>query len=183
MKSFQTTVLLLDILDAVIPPPPSENDKGLPKDFQDALSIIFDGGESTAVTEPAPANNGDEIQHVVMQDDTQMDMSPLHSQVEYQQNEDQYSLLYGDQPTVETQKIDLATQSIPTPPIHMIDAAGNLVMLDADGNRIDPSIENYAIATPVDGNIGDGVHERNQHELDDLAMLGIDADDLAAQCI
>lgn len=239
-------------LETVVPPPPPKSDKeNLPKDFQDALSIIFDKGagsasETTATpTEPASATNADEnvhdIQHVVMQDETstfaQMDMSSMdsqHSQAEHEQNngasamgaanmdieeQSQYALLYGDeqqhymvnqvqQSSVEAQGLDLATQSIPTPPIQVIDAAGNLtqipgpvlevgndfVMLDADGNRI----ENYAIVpNPSNvgsgGNTGVGVQEHNhdielqnklkQQELDDLAMLGIDADDLAAQCI
>lgn len=226
----------MELEAAVPPPPPPSNKDNLPKDFQDALSIIFDKGaakaaEATAASTTAinAENEMHEIQHVVMQD-AQMDVSPMESQIEHDPNnaamgavnmdledQSQYSLLYGDeqqhfmlnqvqQPSAESQQIDLATQSIPTPPIHMIDAAGNLtqipgpvlevgsdfVMLDADGNRI----ENYAIApnaAAVDGNNGDGVqehnhnieleHKRKQQELDDLAMLGIDADDLAAQCI
>lgn len=238
-------------LEKVVPPPPPPTDNdNLPKDFQDALSIIFDKGagktnETTAdASETAPAINADEkvhdIQHVVMQDETpsfaQMDVSPMdssHSQVEHDQNnvtnnamsvvnmeiedQSQYALLYGDeqqhymanqvqQTSVKSQSIDLATQSIPTPPIQVIDAAGNLtqipgpvlevgsdfVMLDSDGNRI----ENYPILSNpsnVGANAGIGVQEHNheielqkklkQQELDDLAMLGIDADDLAAQCI
>lgn len=230
-------------LEAAVPPPPPPTDNdNLPKDFQDALSIIFDKGagktgESTTTTDPAPianAEGGHEIQHAVMQDETssfaQMDVSPMDSHIDHEQNninnaamgatnmdledQSQYSLLYGDeqqhfmiqQPSAESQKINLATQGIPTPPIHVIDAAGNLtqipgpvlevgsdfVMLDADGNRI----ENYSImpnASVVDGSAGNGVrehnhdieqeHKRKQQELDDLAMLGIDADDLAAQCI
>lgn len=232
-------------LEAAVPPPPPNNDKdNLPKDFQDALSIIFDKGagktnETIPTSESSSAVNTDEkvheIPHAVMQDETstfaQMDMSPMdsqHSQIEHEQNnaansmgtanmdiEDQsqmaYALLYGDeqqhymvqQPLSESQNINLATQSIPTPPIHVIDAAGNLtqipgpvlsvgsdfVTLDSDGNRI----ENYSNQSNVGGNIGIGVQEHNhdielqnklkQQELDDLAMLGIDADDLAAQCI
>lgn len=233
-------------LETVVPPPPPKSDKdNLPKDFQDALSIIFDKGAGTAsetteaTTEPAPAANADEnvheIQHVVMQDETstfaQMDMSSMdsqHSQVEQNvgagamgaanmdlEEQSQYALLYGDeqqhymvdqvqqQSSAEVPGIDLATQSIPTPPIQVIDAAGNLtqipgpvlevgndfVMLDADGNRI----ENYASNVGSDASTGIGVQEHNhdielqnklkQQELDDLAMLGIDADDLAAQCI
>lgn len=230
-------------LETVVPPPPPTSDKeNLPKDFQDALSIIFDKGAGTAsetteakASEATAAANADEnvheIQHVVMQDETstfaQMDMSSMDSQAEHEQNngamvgavnmdiedQSQYALLYGDeqqhymvnqvqQSSVESQNLDLATQSIPTPPIQVIDAAGNLtqiagpvlevgndfVMIDSDGNRI----ENYPIASNP-SNAGGGVQEHNhdielqnklkQQELDDLAMLGIDADDLAAQCI
>lgn len=232
-------------LETVVPPPPPKSDKdNLPKDFQDALSIIFDKGAGTETTatpsDPASATTADEnvheIQHVVMQDESstfaQMDMASMdsqHSQAEHEQNNganamgavnmdieeaSQYALLYGDeqqhymvnqvQSVEAAQGIDLGTQSIPTPPIQMIDAAGNLtqipgpvlevgndfVMLDTDGNRI----ENYANPANVGGgNTGVGVQEHNhdielqnklkQQELDDLAMLGIDADDLAAQCI
>lgn len=229
-------------LETAVPPPPPPSDKdNLPKDFQDALSIIFDKGagknETTPASEPSSALNTDEkvheIPHAVMQDETyaHMNMSPMdshHSQVEHEQNnagtanmeiEDQsqiaYALLYGDeqqhymvnqvqqQSSVDSQNMDLATQSIPTPPIQVIDAAGNLtqipgpvlavgsdfVTLDSDGNRI----ENYSNQSNVGGNTGIGVQEHNhdielqnklkQQELDDLAMLGIDADDLAAQCI
>lgn len=230
-------------LETVVPPPPPKSDKdNLPKDFQDALSIIFDKGASEAAaaaasTDPATATNADEnvheIQHVIMQDESstfgQMDMSSMdshHSQLEHEQNngaanmdieeQSQYALLYGDeqqhymvnqvhQSSVEAaQGLDLGTQSIPTPPIHVIDAAGNLqqipgpvlevgndfVMLDADGNRIDYQSN---VGSGGGGNTGVGVQEHNhdielqnklkQQELDDLAMLGIDADDLAAQCI
>lgn len=242
-------------LETVVPPPPPKSDKeNLPKDFQDALSIIFDKGAGTtsetstaAATplEPTSAAHTDEnvpeIQHVVMQDETstfaQMDMSSMdshHSQAEHEQNngahamgaanmdieeQSQYALLYGDeqqhymvnQASVESQGHDLATQSIPTPPIQVIDAAGNLtqipgpvlevgndfMMLDADGNRIENYLPNPSNVGSGGGgggnNTGVGVQEHNhdielqnklkQQELDDLAMLGIDADDLAAQCI
>lgn len=233
-------------LETVVPPPPPTSDKeNLPKDFQDALSIIFDKGAGTTnetteakASEPTSAANADEnvheIQHVVMQDEAstfaQMDMSSMdsqHSQAEHEQNngamgavnmdledQSQYALLYGDeqqhymvnqvqQSSIESQNLDLATQSIPTPPIQVIDASGNLtqipgpvlevgndfVMIDSDGNRI----ENYPIASNPSNVGGGGVQEHNhdielqnklkQQELDDLAMLGIDADDLAAQCI
>lgn len=230
-------------LEKVVPPPPPSSDKdNLPKDFQDALSIIFDKGagktdETDTASQPASANNADEkAMHENPQDETstfaQMDISTMDLQVEHEQNnvnnamgaanmdieeQSQYSLLYGDeqlymanqiqqQSSIESQKVDLTTQSIPTPPIQVIDAAGNLtqipgpvlevgsdfMMLDSDGNRI----ENYAIVSnPANmGGVGGiGAQEyndeielqnkRKQQELDDLAMLGIDADDLAAQCI
>lgn len=230
-------------LAAVVPPPPPATDNdNLPKDFQDALSIIFDKGagkpnETTAPVESTPAANAAEtvhdIQHVVMQDDSssfvQMDISPMHSQAEHDQNtvamgaanmdieeQSQYALLYGDeqqhymtnqvqqQPLAESQQIDLGTQSIPTPPINVIDGDGRLtqipgpvlevgsdfVMLDSDGNRIEhyPIVPNASSGVDMAG-MQEHNHElelknkRKQQELDDLAMLGIDADDLAAQCI
>lgn len=230
-------------LEAVVPPPPPATDKdGLPKDFQDALSIIFDKGAekaadnngtptAAAATAAAETENSHEIPHAVMQDDSSnfagMEMSSMdsqHSHIEHDQNnaapvimemddQSQHYMLYGDEHYVtnhvqsaaianESQastKIDLATQSIPTPPIQVLDAAGNLtqipgpvlevgsdfVMLDPDGNRI----ENYTMdgANQVDSADNQAElelqHKLKQQELDDLAMLGIDASDLAAQCI
>lgn len=223
-------------LEAVVPPPPPPSDKqNLPKDFQDALSIIFDRGAEKSTSDDAPAaaegENSNEITHVVMQDDTStfaaMEMSSMDSQpshVDYEQAnaavigtvnmelddhsqymlyEEHYVQNHVHQPphavsTTEAQSLDMTAQSIPAPPIQMLDAAGNLtqipgpvlpvssdfVMLDPDGNRID----NYTIGKNDAGpkEIEHGIdlqNKRKQQELDDLAMLGIDADDLAAQCI
>lgn len=228
-------------LEAVVPPPPPTSDKGnLPKDFQDALSIIFDKGVESQSGENASSTdteNAGEINNVVMQDDTSnfatMDTSnsqpPPHIEQDQSNGavltsnaniemdeQSQYALLYADDhytqnhmqqaittPSIETTMADMSTQNIPTPPIQILDAAGNLtkipgpvlevsnnfVMLDPDGNRIDNI--NYAVdQNTQENNVGtaESEHEielkkKRQQELDDLAMLGIDADDLAAQCI
>lgn len=216
------------------PPPPSDNDK-LPKDFQDALSIIFDKGaekQSAETTVIPPAADGDsskEISNVIMQDDTSnftpMDISSKdtqsshieHEQINMELDDQSQYILYTEEhytqnhlqqsipvpPQVEPQMADLTTQNIPTPPIQILDAAGNLtqipgpvlevgsdfVMLDPEGNRID----NISYTVDQDKNKIDAgkimsekeieLQIKRKQELEDLAMLGIDADDLAAQCI
>lgn len=224
-------------LEAAAPPPPPPTDRDiLPKDFQDALSIIFDRGAETgdnaaaaAVKAPAEGDNSNEMPNVVMQDDSvyaQMDLASMDSQhsqhIEHDQNgtivgantmeiDDQAAyMLYEEHfvqshiqqpqtvPPVHAQSIDLAPQNIPTPPIQILDAAGNLtqipgpvlevgsdfVMLDPDGNRID---HNPNVIRADAGNARNEhdieLENKRRQELDDLAMLGIDADDLAAQCI
>lgn len=215
------------------PPPPSERDK-LPKDFQDALSIIFDKGvdNSNDATSGTPATGDTENSNE--QDDAsnfvQMDISSIdsqHSQIEqettnvvnmeldeqsqYMLYEEQYAQNHMQQSlpvpssvpqvppvsSIQAATIDLSTQNIPTPPIQIVDAAGNItqipgpvlsvgndfVMLDPDGNRIS-QIDSAA----HNGGQIENAHEielqnKRRQELDDLAMLGIDADDLAAQCI
>lgn len=80
----------------------------------------------------------------------------------------------------------ILTHSIPTPPIQILDGDGNLTQIpgqvievpsvDADGK---PFIQAESLKT-----IDDEEQKRKRaQELDDLAMLGIDAEDLAAQCI
>lgn len=229
-------------LEAAVPPPPPPSGKDkLPKDFQDALSIIFDKGVEKSNDESpsgdavaSGSDNSNEIQHVTMQDDAsnvvQMDMDSQHSQIEHDKTnavnmdlDDQSNqyMLYEEHyvqnhiqqtismpisvpqalPVVGSQSaaVDLVTQNIPTPPIQILDAAGNLthipgtvlevgsdfVMLDPDGNRIDHLNSN---AMHSDGGQIENAHDielqdKRRQELDDLAMLGIDADDLAAQCI
>lgn len=224
-------------MEAVVPPPPPPSNKdNLPKDFQDALSIIFDKGVDSGETATAVAataapisggENPTEITNVVMPDNTsnftQMDISSMDAQPSHIEQpdlsngatsmeiDDPSHYIYAEehfvqnhiqQAVVEPQHAtDLATQNIPTPPIQIFDAAGNLtkipgpvlevgsdfVVLDPDGNRINKM--GYA---PDEHKIGSGQIEtehdielklKRQQELDDLAMLGIDADDLAAQCI
>lgn len=216
-------------LETVVPPPPpaSDNDN-LPKDFQDALSIIFDkGAEKSNDDAPVPAESDiskekAQVAQVETPTFAHTDSQPQH--IEYDQtnasgmgaanmeidDQSQHYMLYGDEnyvqnvhqsmsvPSADAQSADLTTQSIPTPPIQMLDAAGNLtqipgpvlevssdfVMLDPDGNRIDHySAKNDAGPHDNDHESELQKHVRKQQELDDLAMLGIDADDLAAQCI
>lgn len=227
-------------LEAAVAPPRPPGDI-LPKDFQDALSIIFDKGVEKSSEElaalvatasiPVGGENPTEITNVVMHDDTstfvQMDVSSMDTQPSHVEpdlsngainieHDDQSQYIYAEEhyvqnhiqqshvipSSIESQSIDLSTQNIPTPPIQILDAAGNLtkipgpvlevgsdfVVLDSDGNRI-----NYAIATDeniikMDAGQTETEQEielklKRQQELDDLAMLGIDADDLAAQCI
>lgn len=227
-------------LEAAVPPPPPPSDRdALPKDFQDALSIIFDKGvekpsdETTASASAAgELENSNEIQHVVMQDDAsnfaQMDISSMdsqHSQVEHAENnavnmeldEQSQYMLYEEHyaqnhiqptlpglPSVPQASVasippagDLAAQNIPTPPIQIVDAAGNITqipglvlevgsdfrMLDTDGNRIIESNRGQADTGKIDNAHEIDLQNKRRQELDDLAMLGIDADDLAAQCI
>ncbi|XP_031638425.1 zinc finger matrin-type protein CG9776 [Contarinia nasturtii] len=219
-------------LEAAVPPPPPPSDRGnLPKDFQDALSIIFDKGAENqsaenVVAAPADHESPSEGNDVVMQDDAsnfvQMDMSSDSHQPLIEQDQSngavlasttsiemdeqsQYALLYADdhyaqnhvqqsiEPSLSTTIGDLSTQNIPTPPIQILDAAGNLtkipgpvlevsnnfVMLDPDGNRIDDPNTKYVGTAESEHEIE--MQKKRQQELDDLAMLGIDADDLAAQ--
>lgn len=60
-------------------------------------------------------------------------------------------------------------ENIPTPPVQILDANGKLMKIP-DATTHTSAIDKYK---PTNRMI----------ELDDLAMLGIDADDLAAQCI
>lgn len=219
------------------PPPPSDRDN-LPKDFQDALSIIFDKGAEKANDDTTTAQvanfqptaaDGEKSNDILMQDEmptfAQADIDSQHSRVEHEQTamgvanmeiddqpqymlytEEQYTQNHVQQqlqvPSVEPPKSgDLSTQNIPTPPIQILDAAGNLtqipgpvlevgsdfVMLDPDGNRID----NYAMDQTINvakKDTGLSEHDielqqKRKQELDDLAMLGIDVGDLAAQCL
>lgn len=230
-------------LEAALPPPPPPSDRDhLPKDFQDALSIIFDrgvekSGDDIAPVIPtavqAPKEGDNKIQNVVMQDDSsiyaQMDLASMdsqHSLIDHEQNgasnmeiDDQAQYLLYEEHYAQTliqqsitvapvevpQTVDLSTQNIPTPPIQILDAAGNLtqipgpvlevgsdfVMLDPDGNRIDNVgyvLDQDSKAKKTDAGNANNDHDielqnKRRQELDDLAMLGIDADDLAAQCI
>lgn len=225
-------------LETVVPPPPLPSDRdNLPKDFQDALSIIFDKGVEKPATEvttaPAtaatatvalPIDGETEITNVVMQDTSNSQPSHIEQdqsngatnmevdeQSQYIYAEEHYIQNHVQQSNampsaIESQSIDLATQNIPTPPIQILDAAGNLtkipgpvlevgsdfLVLDPDGNRLDKM--NYTQVAQGENTIKrdaiqiESEHEielknKRQQELDDLAMLGIDADDLAAQCI
>lgn len=90
---------------------------------------------------------------------------------------------------------DVLTQNIPTPPIQILDAAGNLTQipgpvlevssnfmtLDTDGNPIITTQRLDII--PKETAYEAEQKKKRMQELDDLAMLGIDAEDMAAQCI
>lgn len=87
----------MELEAAVPPPPPPSNKDNLPKDFQDALSIIFDKGvenssgeaatTTAAAAVPKTSGGGEnpvEITNVVMQDNTsnftQMDITSMDAQ-------------------------------------------------------------------------------------------------------
>lgn len=201
-------------LEAAVPPPPPPSDKGkLPKDFQDALSIIFDRGAENPSDDVANAegNNSNEIPVVSMQDDptnfAHMDMSSMDSQpASIEQNSVGANIEMGDQSQytlynteehfgqnhiqaaipLPTREPDISMESIPTPPMTVLEVGSDFVMLDPDGNRIDANI--YASEPENTRNSAENEYDiefqnKRKQELDDLAMLGIDADDLAAQCI
>lgn len=72
-------------------------------------------------------------------------------------------------------------ENIPTPPIQILDANGKLMKIPTSSVDID----DYPMSDGEnDTSASDKLKPSNRMmELDELAMLGIDADDLAAQCI
>lgn len=205
-----------------VPPPPTKG--GLPQDFQDALSIIFDKGvektkETTsetvligAVTETVTTNTitSETTSLAIAHDDEsistfapmdmdsqsqpEMHIDPIAMTIAPTMELDEQSqyMLYGsmtDKPLVfndaDNNAVTIAslTKNIPTPPIQILDAAGNLtripgpileigndfMVLDANGQPT--TIESTAIAV-------NEARQKRLQELDDLAMLGIDAEDV-----
>lgn len=72
-------------------------------------------------------------------------------------------------------------ENIPTPPIKILDANGKLMKIPT--SNVD--IYDYPMSDgEEDTSASDKLKASSRMmDLDDLAMLGIDADDLAAQCI
>lgn len=220
-----------------VPPPPTKG--GLPQDFQDALSIIFDkgveksaesAGDAAAVETggvPVAPEAADSISMTIGQEaDSISTFAPMdmdsQSQPELQHidpnemasapamelDEQSQYMLYGsmtdkplvfndtDSNTVATATAAALTKNIPTPPIQIIDAAGNLtqisgamleldndfVVLDANGQPAETgTATDGAIATITESpaiNASQTLKKQRLHELDDLAMLGIDAEDV-----
>lgn len=208
-----------------MPPPPAKG--GLPQDFQDALSIIFDKGvekanevvsdtvqvepvtESTATdativetTSIAIAPDGDPMD-MDSQSQPEMHIDPNEMTVAPTMELDEQSqyMLYGsmvDKPLVfNDAAVTVASmaKNIPTPPIQILDAAGNLtqipgplleigndfMVLDANGQPKSAVATAAAAAAAAAESIAVNANEARKkrlHELDDLAMLGIDAEDV-----
>lgn len=77
----------------------------------------------------------------------------------------------------------LLTHSIPTPPIQILDGDGNLTQIPGQVIEV-PSVDADGKFIQAFETVEDEEQKRKRaQELDDLAMLGIDAEDLAAQCI
>lgn len=213
-----------------VPPPPAKG--GLPQDFQDALSIIFDKGvekpkenasdtvavgtgiESVAATADKPITKSTSMS-IVHDAESISTFSPMDidSQSQPEMHIDAHAMtvtstvvldeqsqymLYGsmtDKPLVfndvtaennAVTAVSSLTKNIPTPPIQILDAAGNLtqipgpvleigndfMVLDANGQ---PTVA--AAVTELSYDMSEARKKRLQ-ELDDLAMLGIDAEDV-----
>lgn len=233
-------IIGIDEEDALESHAPLSSKGPLPKDFQDALSIIFDKGvekdeqdaAATSAKEDAPAEHRlQATEQVIPNNEIVPDPSQInehitqsmlqqHSQdidptaIPMELDEQSQFLMYGtmtDKPLVfneipipqvtpEEQPLQhqeivandfelnekILTQSIPTPPIQILDGDGNLKQIpgqvievpsvDADGNPV-MQADDMDIAEDEERK------QKRSLELDDLAMLGIDAEDLAAQCI
>lgn len=214
-----------------MPPPPTKG--GLPQDFQDALSIIFDKGVEKSkeeagdvavvgtVTEPATAATtvaaaiALETPAIVHDDESISTFAPMDMDSQSQPemhidpnamavastielDEQSQYMLYGsmtDKPLVfndaDNNAVTVAsmTKNIPTPPIQILDAAGNLtqipgpvleigsdfMVLDANGQ---PTVATGVTDAPSVTHDMTEARKKRLQELDDLAMLGIDAEDV-----
>lgn len=209
-----------------VPPPPTKG--GLPQDFQDALSIIFDKGVEKSkedaiaaasvgtVAETADTNSivaettsmenahDDETTSTFApmdmdsqsQPEMHIDPNAMTAVPAMELDEQSQYMLYGsmtDKPLVFNDVDHNAavaaslTKNIPTPPIQILDAAGNLtqipgpmleigsdfMVLDANGQPTAAT----AATNQATVDINEARKKRLQ-ELDDLAMLGIDAEDV-----
>lgn len=202
-------------MEPVVPDVPAKD--VLPKDFQDALSIIFDRGAEKQNDETATASadgtsktlteSGELPQSAMLHDEnstyTSMDIAlESHEQIGMDTHMEldeqaQYHMIYAG--TENTIYGDLTThipQAVPPPNAVHLDAAGNYAQIPGSvletGGKYADGIA-YAINNDTNANNGtinqitndEEIILRNKRmqELDDLAMLGIDAEDLAAQCI
>lgn len=202
-----------------VPPPPTKG--GLPQDFQDALSIIFDKGvekskeeaaaaaigavseaaatDTTIVesTSMAIAHDDESISTFVPMDMDSQSQPEIHNDPNamaaaptMELDEQSQYMLYGsmtDKPLVfndaDNNAVTAAslTKHIPTPPIQILDAAGNLTQISGPvleiGNDFDfGQLTATAAAEPtIDAS---EARKKRLQELDDLAMLGIDAEDV-----
>lgn len=189
-------------MEANVPVPPPEAKVGLPQDFQDALSIIFDKNSEKAIapqpvaapTNDSNSNTIDAIESNVVisyHDESNTNMT-VSSNMELDE-QSQY-MLYGsmtDKPLVFNDNkiiidggmIDtnsmILTENIPTPPVKILDAYGKLTEMLNPGD----TMENHGMIKNDFEQMTLEARQKRQQELDDLAMLGIDAEDLAAQCI
>lgn len=197
----------------------------LPKDFQDALSIIFDKGtvsepvmEQPKESSPQPEISiPDPATYVAHSYATMVETDPSQLAPAVEIDERSQFAMYGsmtDQPLVFNEmttilqpppplivpppaaitipaplaktKISIKTsdvlpENIPTPPIQILDANGKLMKIPTSN----VNISDYPMSDgEEDTSASDKLKASSRMmDLDDLAMLGIDADDLAAQCI
>lgn len=185
----------------------------LPKDFQDALSIIFDKGADTSQDETVESS-GESTSQTVSGDNTvttyvHMDSStiepetvivppPVLTAAEIDQ-QSQYimwgsmtdkPLVFNEVPIPPTLQISsisarsaamMLPENIPTPPIQILDAAGNITQIPGTATNEDFNM----ILDTADKNDQEeaAIKAKRMQELDDLAMLGITVDDMAAQCL
>jgi hypothetical protein len=168
----------------------------LPKDFQEALDILFDGDKPKPVVEPKPAPPSIEkppMGPTVDHDAPQMIMPETMYQYppsfaanfqRYGENNQPLDSIGQSQvpPTQEPKSI------ADEPEIHE-EKSMDTQDEDEDTNpQEDKSSDSNDSTTAVDALPKKVIPEDNEEtrrkrqELEDLAMLGIDADDLAAQC-
>lgn len=186
-------------METNVPVPPPEAKVGLPQDFQDALSIIFDknseqgadaapNGDSAA--KPAEAAEPNVV--ISYNDESNTNMTSSSMELDEQS---QY-MLYGsmtDKPLVFNDvvskpivdgMVDMSAMilpaDIPTPPVRILGANGKLMEIPNPSDALNTVDE--AKPSKIDQMTAEA-RQKRQQELDDLAMLGIDAEDLAAQCI
>lgn len=181
----------LENMETIVPDVPAQD--VLPKDFQDALSILFDKGDQpdgtklsantekktsageTTIESGATMHDENSVyatMDIVMDTQEQIEIDPNAATTAMQSIDEQAQyLLYGGL-TENSIYGDLSTHptidgSIPMP--------GSVLDAIHDGT------------TKNDNQMAgiDDINAKNKRlqELDDLAMLGIDAEDLAAQCI
>lgn len=140
----------------------------LPQDFQDALSIIFD-------QKPIPDLDAEKIIQPDPNSDANSQIIPMQIVDEQSQHTmDMYQSfplpgLKSDVDLSFAEDVDIPDPlplAIPPPPPPPVTEDANKMMVEAEE---DPSV----IAKKLE----------DSALMDDLAMLGIDADDLAAQCI
>lgn len=175
------------------------------------MSIIFDKGaeksgddptqaiSSEAATSTIPSDGADISQSIpeeISSAYTAMDISSMDSQnspnaivTSTNMEMDEYQMLYGTLNDYTAQQIpanDLVTQNIPTPSIQMPDGSvlesGSSYTSISDA-KMNPGANNGVETQKYDIEQEKDLHSKRMQELDDLAMLGIDAEDLAAQCI
>lgn len=182
-------------MEANVPVPPPEAKVGLPQDFQDALSIIFDknSGKVAAPKPVAPPVNDSNSNTVDATDTNAVSYNDESNTSEMELDEQSQYMLYGsmtDKPLIfNDNKIMtegliemnsmILTENIPTPPVKILDANGKLTEMPSslDGTESQTAMKNDINQMSLEA------QQKRQQELDDLAMLGIDTNDLAAQCI
>lgn len=205
-----------------MPPPPTKG--GLPQDFQDALSIIFDKGvekskeeasaaaalkanseaaatDTTIVesTSMAIAHDDESISTFVPMDMDSQSQPEIHNDPNataiaptMELDEQSQYMLYGsmtDKPLVFNDADNNAVTAaalakhIPTPPIQILDAAGNLTQISGPvleiGSDFDfGQLTATAATEPAAAIDASEARKKRLQELDDLAMLGIDVEDV-----
>lgn len=182
-------------------------DKGVEKSNEVSSEVVVETVSAPAATDVSvpettsiamPQQEADTISNFVPMDMDSQSQTEMHIEsnemtVATMELDEQY-MLYGsmtDKPLVFNDADNNAlTKNIPTPPIQIIDAAGNLTqipgaVLEIGSNFMVLDANGQAAATATTTTIAEPVaidaHEARKkrlHELDDLAMLGIDAEDV-----